>query len=337
MGAQSGAAPSANLALLQVRGLTVIYGGSEQPAPALADVDFDIARGEIIGILGESGSGKSTLALSLLGLLPASAWIRGSIVLQDPTQEEDLLQSDERQWSKIRGERIAMIFQEPALALSPVMRVGDQIAEVQRAHQRARGTKKDVEAILRRVRLADADRVYRAYPHQLSGGELHRIVIAQALACQPDLVIADEPTRSLDVTVQKEILEVLREVNRECGAALIFITHNPALLAGFADRVIVMYAGRIVEDGAVSEIFRRPLHPYTKALLQLAPRRSEGFDPRPKHLRVIAGSLGDADRRTCGCVFEPRCPARTDQCRNEVPRAAVLEDGRQVSCFNYGN
>lgn len=335
MGVQSGAALSPEL--IRVRGLTVTYACSEQVAPAVADVGFDIARGETIGVLGESGSGKSTLALSILGLLPVNARIRGSIRLSKAAhEEEDLLRLDERQWRKIRGERIAMIFQEPGLALSPVMRVGDQIAEVLRAHKRDH-RKKDVESLLQRVRLVDADRVYRAYPHQLSGGELHRIAIAQALACEPDLIIADEPTRSLDVTVQREILQLLREVNRESGSALVFITHNPVLLMGFADRVMVMYAGRIVEGGSLSDVFRRALHPYTKALLQLVPRCSDGLDPVQKHLQVIAGSVSDFDRLASGCAFEPRCPARTDECRKRVPTAATLAGGHQVSCFNYGN
>ena len=334
---QSGVVPSVDLPLIRVRGLNVTYDGSEQAPPAVADVDFNIAPAEIIGLLGESGSGKSTLALSIMGLLPAKARVRGSILLSNAAHpEEDLLRLDERRGKKIRGAKVAMIFQEPSLALSPVMRVGDQIAEVLRAHGRST-EKKNIESILRRVRLADADRVYRAYPHQLSGGELHRIVIAQALACKPDLVIADEPTRSLDVTVQKEILQVLREVNRESGSALIFITHNPALLVDFADRAMVMYAGRIVEDGSVAEVFRRPLHPYTKALLQLAPRRAGHLNSLRTHLQVIPGGVSDSDRRGCGCEFEPRCGAKTEQCRNEVPGAVMPEDGHRVSCFNHGN
>jgi ABC-type dipeptide/oligopeptide/nickel transport system ATPase component len=170
---------------------------------------------------------------------------------------------EESSWCHIRGSKISTIFQEPGLALSPVMRVGDQIAEVIGAHRTGsrKVLKEECEAILNEVRLSDTDRIYRAYPHQLSGGQLHRITIAQALACRPNLVVADEPTRSLDVTIQAAILDVLRSINRKYGSSLIFITHNPALLAGFADRVIVMYAGRIVEDGPVTQVFRHPLHP----------------------------------------------------------------------------
>jgi len=242
--------------------------------PALRRVDLDIARGEIVGILGESGSGKSTLALAILGLLPGNAEVEGAIVLED----ENLAGAVESRWAAIRGAKVAMIFQEPGLALSPVMRVGDQIAEVIRAHRQVgkKERKQEVEAILREVQLPEVERIYRSYPHQLSGGELHRVAIAQALVCRPELVIADESTRSLDVTMQAEVVEALRDLKRKFGSALLFITHNPALLAGFADRVLVMYGGRVVEAGPVGEVYRRPLHPYTKGLLELAKGRQRG-------------------------------------------------------------
>jgi oligopeptide/dipeptide ABC transporter ATP-binding protein len=321
---------------LSVRGLTVKYGCGGQRAAALSDVSFELGSGEIVGVLGESGSGKSTLALSVLGLLPAQSRVTGSIQFQD----KDLLQFDESSWRNIRGARISMIFQEPGLALSPVMRVGDQIAEVIRAHRPGSGQvrKQECEELLREVNLSEVDRIYRSYPHQLSGGQLHRVAIAQALACRPEIVIADEATRSLDVTVQAEVMDVLRDMNRKFGTALIFITHNPALLAGFADRVIVMYAGRIVEDGPVAQVFRRPLHPYTKGLLDLAPRYpgQESLTSRGR-LPAIPGSLTDADRLTRGCVFEPRCSARTAVCQSEFPIETTPEQGRRVSCFNHGN
>jgi oligopeptide/dipeptide ABC transporter ATP-binding protein len=327
--------PSGASPWLSVRELTVRYAG-QQSLWALSKVSFALAPGEIVGILGESGSGKSTLALSLLGLLPAKSKVEGSIWFQD----RELLAMDESAWRVIRGAKISMIFQEPGLALSPVMRVGDQIAEVIRAHRSGsrKIRKRECEAMLEQVRLFDVERIYKAYPHQLSGGQLHRVAIAQAVACRPDLVIADEATRSLDVTVQSEIMDVLREVNRRFGTAILFITHNPALLAGFADRVIVMYAGRIVEHGSVTQVFGRPLHPYTKGLLQLAPRypQPEGFRDRGR-LPAIPGSLTDADRLTRGCVFEPRCPARTAVCRSEFPLETTPEPGRRVSCFNHGN
>jgi len=324
-------------ALLRVRGLTASYDtGDRQSAPALRGVSFDVAPGEIVGILGESGSGKSTLALAILGLLPANCSVEGTILFQD----EDLLQMDESRWREIRGAKISMIFQEPGLSLSPVMRVGDQIAEIIRAHRPGNGKtrKLECEAILRGVRLSEVDRIYRAYPHQLSGGELHRVAIAQALACRPDLVIADESTRSLDVTVQTEVLNLLREINRKRGSALVFITHNPALLAGFADRVMVMYGGGIVEQGPTAQVFSRPLHPYTKGLLQLIPRSRNGTNITSEgRLPVIPGSLATLSPSTRGCLFEPRCSARTAVCQNESPSEVTLERGRRVSCFNYGN
>jgi peptide/nickel transport system ATP-binding protein len=327
--------------LLRIRGLTVSYDArSQQPVPVLRNVDLDIAPGEIVGILGESGSGKSTLALSILGLLPESAHVEGSIVLEG----EDLSQAAESRWAEVRGAEVAMIFQEPGLSLSPVMRAGDQISEVVRAHRagRSKQRKPEVEAALKDAGLSDVDRIYKAYPHQLSGGELHRVAIAQALVCRPALVIADEPTRSLDVTLQSEILNALRDINRKCGSALLFITHNPALLAGFADRVLVMYVGRIVEAGSVAQVYRRPLHPYTRGLLQLVPEPVQhsghisGF-ARRERLPAIPGSLSGLDQLGQGCAFEPRCSARTAECRVESPEEVAPEPDRRVSCFNHGN
>jgi oligopeptide/dipeptide ABC transporter ATP-binding protein len=323
--------------LLRMRGLTVKYPCDRYSAPALQGIDLDIAPGEIVGILGESGSGKSTLALSILGLLPPNASVEGSIVFQN---NEDLLQIDEPRWKTIRGAKIALIGQEPGLCLSPVMSVGDQIAEVLRAHRPGGRKLREVEceAILTDLRFSDVGRISKAYPHQLSGGELHRVAIAQALVCQPDLVIADEATRSLDVAVQSEILNVLGQMKRRLRSALIFITHDPTLLAGFADRVITMYAGHIVEDGPVSSVFRQPLHPYTEGLLQLvrAHRQPESPDPQ-RLLPVIRGNSTDVDRSTAGCVFEPRCCARTAICREESPKEVMPEPGHRVSCFNHGN
>jgi len=332
----SGTVPVGTSPLLSVRGLTVRYGRGAESVAALSDVSLDLAPGEIVGILGESGSGKSTLALSMLGLLPTQTSLEGSIRFQN----EDLLQTDESSWRAIRGAKLSMIFQEPGLALSPVMRVGDQISEVIRAHRPgSRKTRKQqCEAVLSDVRLSDLERIYKAYPHQLSGGQLHRVAIAQAVVCGPDLLIADEATRSLDVTVQAEIMEVLREINRKAGTAILFITHNPALLAGFAERVVVMYAGRVVEDGSVAQVFRRPLHPYTRGLLQLAPGypQQESFLSRGR-LAAIPGSLTAVDRLTRGCVFEPRCSARTAVCQSTFPQEVTPEQGRRVSCFNHGN
>jgi ABC-type glutathione transport system ATPase component len=251
--------------LLRCQHLTVNYASATKPA--LCEIDFEIGPGEVVGVLGESGCGKSTLALSILGLLPARASVEGSIRFH----EQDLLRLSESRLRTVRGAQISLIHQEPGLSLSPVMRAGEQISEVLRAHRPVTKSVREQEckALLREVQLGEVDRIYDAYPHQLSGGELHRVAIAQALICQPELVICDEPTSSLDVTIRAEILSLLRELKRKFGMAMIFITHNPALLAGFADRVLVMYEARIVEEGRVSQVFRRQLHSYTNELLQL--------------------------------------------------------------------
>ena len=259
-----GAAP-----LLSVSGLSVAYGPKGQSL-ALDGVNLEIAPGEVVGVLGESGSGKSTLALSILGLLPASASVQGSIGFRG----EELRGLPESKLRAVRGARISLIHQEPGLCLSPVMRVGRQIGEVIRAHCRCsrKQVREQAERALAEAGLHDTQRVYHAYPHQLSGGELNRVVIAQALACRPELLIADEPTRSLDVGLQSEVLDLFRELNRKLGTAILFITHNPALLASFAGRVIVMCGGRVVEEGPLLRVFRQPRHRYTRQLLSLVPQ-----------------------------------------------------------------
>jgi peptide/nickel transport system ATP-binding protein len=236
----------------------------------LHQVCFEVAPSEIVGILGESGCGKSTLALSVLGLLPESARAKGSIRFRG----EELLGCTESKLRQVRGAKMSLIHQEAGLALSPVMRVGDQIAEVARAHgcRTQHQRREAVQAILRAVQFADTRRIARAYPHELSGGELHRVAIAQALVCRPELLIADEPNRSLDVKLQLELLSLFRQLKQEFNISLLFITHNPALLAGFADRVIVMRSGRIVEQGLVADVFRQPADAYTRLLLQFVPR-----------------------------------------------------------------
>jgi len=251
--------------LLRCQRLTVNYASVTKRA--LYEIDCEMEAGEVVGILGESGCGKTTLALSILGLLPATARVEGSILFH----EQDLLHVSESRLTTIRGAQISLIHQEPELSFSPVMRVGEQISEVLGAHRPMKRTVREqaCKAMLREVQLGDVDRIYNAYPHQLSGGELHRVAIAQALMCRPELVICDEPTSSLDVTIQAEILSLLRELKQKFGMAMILITHNPALLAGFADRVLVMYDGRIVEEGRVAQVFRQPLHAYTNELLQL--------------------------------------------------------------------
>lgn len=323
--------------LLRVGGLSVSYAAlGHPPVMVLRQLDLEIVAGEVVGILGESGSGKSTLARSILRLLPADALVDGSILFRN----QELLGLPERQLRRIRGALISLIHQEHGLALSPVMRVGDQIAQVILTHHKlTRAARKlEVESILREVQLAEVERICAAYPHQLSGGELHRVAIAQALACRPDLIIADEPTRSLDVTVQAEVLGVLRKLNQTLGTTILFITHNPALLAGFADRVAVMYAGRVVEIGSASRVFGRPFHPYTRGLLDLMPRSARAeYTVAAGRLPTIPGGPPDLKRLNPGCGFEPRCSRRTEICRTEDPEELTPEAGHRVSCFNHGS
>jgi len=242
----------------------VVFSSPEAPVTALDGVDLDVSAGELVGLLGESGCGKTTLGLSLLSLLPAQSYASGSICYRG----RELLGLSERQLEAVRGREISMIFQEPGLTLHPTLTVGGQIADIIQAHSgcNRKHCREQAEFALAQVRLNGVRRVYAAYPHQLSGGERQRIAIAQAVAARPSLLIADEPTCSLDTTLQAEILSLLREVSECLGAAVLLISHNPAVLARFADRILVMRSGRIVEQGSTREIFASPKHTYTRAL-----------------------------------------------------------------------
>lgn len=323
--------------LLAVQNLTVRYRTREgKNVFALTDANLDIARGEVVGVLGESGSGKSTLAVSLLALLPPSAVIDAGAVL---LQGANLLKLDIHDLSRVRGSRISLIYQEPSVALHPTMRVGAQIEEVLRAHDRGdkNARRQEARALLGSIFSADADRIYSSYPHQLSGGQRQRIVIAQAIACKPDLLIADEPTAALDSVTQFEILELLKKLQREYRLAMLFITHSLELLSGFADRVVVMYGGRIVEEGRAANLLHSPQHPYTQALMKCRPvlRRTDLSTPDVR-LPVIAGDPPDQSTRSEGCPFTPRCPERMQICRERVPETSKTPSGTSVSCFKFG-
>lgn len=256
-------------ALAEICGLTVAYTPTRgKPILAVDDVSLSIAPGEIVGVLGESGSGKSTLAAAFMRLLPANACASGTIQFED----NEILALPESELGLIRGKRIAMVPQDPALALNPVMRVGAHISEVLRAHLPLKRSdrKRRVEELLREAGFNDAERIARSYPHQLSGGERQRVVIAQAISCRPALIIADEPISKLDTPLQLEILNLMSETNRRHGTALLWITHDPATLADFAQRVAVMHAGRIVEEGHTREILQRPQHSYSRTLMHAA-------------------------------------------------------------------
>ena len=318
--------------VLQVRNLSVRYVGNGMPVPAVQDVSFDISRGEVVGLLGESGSGKSTLAAALLQLFaPTARIVNGSVHFMG----HNLTQLGEKELERIRGAELSLIFQEPALSLSPVMRVGTQIANVVRVHygwSRAR-CRDHAQKLMAEVGLHDTDRMYEAYPHELSSGERQRVVVAQAIACEPKIAIADEPTANLDRTTEAQVLQLFKVMKERFSLGLLFITHNPALLTGFADRVMVMYAGQIVEQGPSEEVLQRPLHPYTSALLRCVPdSRSVGTER--KSLSPIPGDPPDLSRLPNACAFEVRCHSRLSICASCVPEVTQPVPGQSVRCFN---
>jgi peptide/nickel transport system ATP-binding protein len=313
--------------LLAVARLTTVFDTARGAVPAVDEVSFEIRAGETLGIVGESGSGKSVTALSIMRLVQPPGRITGGAVLFNG---RDLLALGEREMQRVRGAEIALIFQEPMTALNPVFRVGDQIAETLRVHGRA--TRREARAraidLLRAVRIASPESRVDDYPHQLSGGMRQRVLIAMALACQPSLVIADEPTTALDVTIQAEILDLLREMKSALNLSLLLITHDLGVIAATADRVAVMYAGRIVETGPVREIFRRPAHPYTRGLLASMPGGPPG-----QRLRAIEGSVPLLGDLPPGCAFNPRCPDRFDPCTLEPPPDFAAGPDQLAKCY----
>ncbi len=324
-------------ALLQIRGLTVRYTSADgNETSAVTGASLDIASGEIVGLLGESGCGKTTLALALLRLLPASGGIvAGSVLFRG----REILGLGESELQKLRGAAISIIFQEPQIALNPVMRVGEQIAEVIRAHRpwNHRRCREEARAALDQFHFSDPSRIYSAYPHQLSGGECQRAVIAQAIACRPALVIADEPVAALDPTIRADILGILKDLKARHQIAFLIISHNPAILAAMADRVLVMYAGRVIEEGEGAHILRLPLHPYTRDLLRCLPQFPAPLDRvKPRALPSIPGSPPDLGRLAPGCAFEPRCPDKMEICRTREPDEVQPERTQRVRCFKYG-
>jgi peptide/nickel transport system ATP-binding protein len=301
---------------------------------ALNGVNLHVRRGEVLGILGESGSGKSTLAKSLLRLLPRNAAISaGSVTFED----RNLLELSEREMNELRGARMAMISQEPGLSLNPVMKVGDQIAEVLRAHRNWDAPRRRVHAedILQRLLPGKAGRsMYDAYPHQLSGGQQQRVVIAQALACEPVLIVADEPTAALDAATAAEILEVFRKLKTERGRSLILITHDPTILSELTDRVAVMYAGRVVEQGPTEHILAQARHPYVRGLLScILPEDGQRITGRK--LQTIAGAPPDPLGTAKGCSFFPRCSERIEKCESTHPGMPGACEDSHVECFLY--
>ena len=322
--------------LLKLLGLQVHFAEARgKRIHAVNGAFLEVRSGEVVGVLGESGSGKSTIARALLRLLSNRASVRAETMEFDGRR---LLELDEPEMERVRGAGISMIPQDPGQALNPVIKVGDQISEVVRAHRgwSPKRCRQEAEVLLQRVHLASSSRrFYDAYPHQLSGGQQQRVVIAQALSCQPALVVADEPTASLDSTSQQEVLDVFCELKREKQMSVLLITHDPRILAGLADRVAVVYGGRIVETGSLDQVYGQPRHPYTRGLLACA--GSEGGKlPAGARLPTIEGSSPDAEFLPAGCSFAPRCTSRLEGCDTRRPSAVELEHEQRVECFLYG-
>ena len=314
--------------MLSVRDLTVSLGPETAPVDIVAGVSFELGKGEILGLVGESGCGKSMTSLAVMGLLPQPGpRIRAGRVLLEGCDVTQL-----QPWQRVEAGhgRMAMIFQEPMTSLNPVRRIGDQIAEAVRVHDRLSGPPAIDRAreLLEQVRMPDPAMQLSAYPHQLSGGQRQRVMIAIALACRPQVLIADEPTTALDVTIQVQVLGLLRELCNRLDMAMLFITHDMGVIAQLADRVSVMYAGRIVETAGVEALFGRPRHHYTRGLMDCMPSRNSGA----RRLPTIAGQPPAPGTVGAGCVFASRCAAVRETCRTAAPPRAEVSQGHDVLC-----
>ena len=318
--------------LLEVRDLTVKFpspGGAS--FTAVRDLSFAIGQGEVLGLVGESGSGKSVTSLALMGLLPLQAAVSGKILFTQNNDTADLLRMSAEQLRQRRGSVIGMIFQEPMTALNPVMRVGEQIAEAVTAHHLVRKKEAWERAVaaMNDVAISDAARRARDYPHQLSGGMRQRIMIAMAIVNRPQLLIADEPTTALDVTIQAQILDLLAELRSKFGLAMLFISHDLAVVSQVADRVAVMYAGNLVELGAKQQIFQSAAHPYTQGLLQAVPTLQTD---RNRPLPTIEGTVPSLQSMPPGCAFEPRCSEKIAECSQKLPELVQVAPGHWARC-----
>jgi len=316
------------VSLLEVTDLHVTLQTARGPADALRGVSFRLARGQTLGLIGESGCGKSITALALMGLLPEGAQVRGSMRFDG----RELATLPEADYCKLRGDRIGMVFQEPMTALNPLHTVGRQIAESLRLHRGMGRAAARAEALrlLERVQLPEAAKRLDAYPHQLSGGQRQRVVIAIALACGPDLLIADEPTTALDVTIQREVLDLIQELVREDGMGLLLISHDLGVMADSVQQLMVMYAGTVVESGPTAAIFERLAHPYTRGLFAARPRLGLA---RGTRLATIAGRVPELADMPVGCPFADRCDRVLDSCRAAKPPVVDIGPGHQARCL----
>ena len=316
--------------VLEVNDLTVTFKTKYGSAAAVSGVSFKLAKGEKLGLVGESGSGKSVTSKSILRLLPSPpAQLRGSIKLDG----EELLTKSEQEMCHCRGNRISMIFQEPMVSLNPLYTIGNQLGEVVRLHKKVSRAEADKQVIemLRTVGIPSPETRLKQYPFELSGGMRQRAMIAMALLCDPEVLIADEPTTALDVTIQAQILDLLKELNRKMGTSIILITHDLGVIASMVDTVAVMYCGHIVEKASVRQLFHDPLHPYTRGLLNSIPKvgRTEG------DLQTIEGAVPSIYNLPAGCAFSNRCGECGRICKEKEPPTLQLEDGRVVKCWKY--
>ena len=315
------------MSLIDIRNLSITFDTADGRVPAVQDLSLSLAEAGSLGVVGESGAGKSQTALAILGLLARNARVSGSIRFENC----ELLEQSEAEWIKIRGNRIAMVFQDPMTSLNPYLRIETQIGEVLERHRGATRAAARAESLrlLQAVHIADAAQRLRQYPHELSGGQRQRVMIAMALACRPSLLLADEPTTALDVTVQAQILQLFRELRHDFRVAVILITHDLGVVSEICDHTLVMYAGRAVEVGATSAILAAPAHPYTRALLAARP----GLDtPVDEPLRTLPGQPPDLMRLPPGCAFGPRCDRFEEACTQAVPALSPGISGRLVAC-----
>lgn len=316
--------------LLEIRNLKTHFFTDDGQVPAVDGVDISIKKGETLALVGESGCGKSMTSLSIMGLVPGTGRIvEGEILLE----KEDLTKKNEKQLSKIRGNDVSMIFQEPMTSLNPVLTIGDQIMEGLILHQKLNKKEARARAIqmLKLVGFPRAEAIVDEYPHQLSGGMRQRAMIAIAIACNPKLLIADEPTTALDVTIQAQILDLMRDVKEKLQTSILLITHDLGVVAEMAERVVVMYAGKVVEEAEVVDLFDNPAHPYTEGLIQSVPSLDEEKD----RLYSIKGNVPAPSDLPKGCKFAPRCPKAWDRCHQEEPALYAMGSNRRVRCFLY--
>lgn len=315
--------------LLEVRNLRTVFRKDDEDIIAVNNLSFDLDPGEIVGLVGESGCGKSVTALSLMGLVPdpPGKILGGEVLLEG----KNLINLSESNMQKVRGKEISMIFQEPMTSLNPVLTIGEQITEILELHSglSSREAIKEAISLLKLVGLPDPELRINEHPHQLSGGQRQRVMIAIALSCKPKILLADEPTTALDVTIQTQILELIQKLTKEIGTAVILITHNLGILARYASKIHVMYAGNLIESGSTDEIFYNPKHPYTLGLLNSVPRLD--FDPKME-LSTILGEVPDLTLKP-GCSFAPRCQLATKKCISTVPPLTESKKGHMVACW----